>query len=188
MAMQPNHCLTAAGTAVATTTTNIKTVNAVTYTVDGVLKSITAAANITPTAAADLIVNPATIIPNGHSCLFVVVINSAGAYKLIQGDVMWKTSGTPVDLGGRDTSGNLTTENRYQGMKVIKRTAGVATFQPLREFAEFTSQFLPAIPAGYVPAAVVKVAATADFIPGTTAWTGVSTFYDVSMLPEQTQL
>lgn len=72
-----NRCFVAAGLAIATTATKIKTVNAVDYCIDGKMYSKAATDNITITAGAVQAVST--------FCKYLVSINAAGAVTVTKG-------------------------------------------------------------------------------------------------------
>ena len=74
-----NAAFTAAGVAMATTTTKAKTVNALTYLIDGVFKTKAGTDNFWTLAG--------TTVPDGSRCVFLFLIDSAGAATVFQGPI-----------------------------------------------------------------------------------------------------
>ena len=85
-----NLALTAAGVAMGTTTTKAKTVNSLTYLIDGVFK--------VKAGTDDFWTLSGTTVPIGGSCLFVFLINAAGTASVVQGPVSTTSTVTTVPV------------------------------------------------------------------------------------------
>ena len=178
--------LAAAGLAIDAVTSKFKTVNAVAYAVDGVFKSKAAA------TAIGFSVGHATV-PAGYSCLFTVAVDGAGNVSTYQGDLF------------KAEVNNLTGVTQYRAYILATNAAGTVAPQKSSKLVDTTSELMiaspPIPPAGSgAPAfgipdnlavfgAIKVVAGGADFVPGTTALTGIATFYDLAgILPAATVL
>ena len=179
-----NVVLAAGGLVIDATAATFETVNTIVYAIDGVFKSKAADGEI-PFSTGH------ATVPAGFSCLFVVGIDAAGAVTTYQGD-MFKSE---VDQAGA---------TKYRAYNLVTNAAGTVTPTKTSKLVATTSELLlasPAVPpatAGVavgipdnicVIGAIKIVAASADFVPNTTALTGVSTFYDFAgVLPAATAL
>ena len=99
-----NLCLAKAGLAIATTTTKIKTANAIDYAINGVLYTKAATDNIAMTAA--------DAQAAGTSCLYLVCIDKDGNVTTVKGDEVSTddvTSGKSVLTWPQPTSNDVVT-------------------------------------------------------------------------------
>ena len=178
--------LAAAGLAIDTVASKFKTVNAVPFSIDGVFKSKAAATAIGFSAGH-------ATVPAGFTCLFVIGVDKDGAVSTYQGD-LYKAE---VD--------QLTGVTKYRAYALTTNAAGTVIPTKTSKLVDTTSELLigspPIPPAGSGAAAqgipesvailgaVKVVAGGSDFVPGTTALTGISTFYDFAgVLPSATAL
>jgi len=177
--------LAAGGLAIDAVPAKFKTVNAIPYAVDGVFKTAKAA-----TTALVFSSGHATV-PLGFSCLFVVGLDAAGAVTTYQGDLFKAEVNT------------LTGATQYRAYVLSTNAAGIVTPVKTSKLVDTTSELLIAsppippalstvaqgIPDNVVPIGAIKIVAAADFIPNTTALTGVATYYDFAgVLPAATAL
>lgn len=77
--LSENAPYTAAGVAMATTTTKAKTANTLTYTIDGKLLSKAGTDNFWTLSG--------SVVPDGSRCVFLLYIDSAGAASVVQGPI-----------------------------------------------------------------------------------------------------
>lgn len=177
-----NRVFAAGGLAIDAAAEKFKTVNTIPFSIDGVFKSKAA-------ATALVFSSGHAVVPDGYSCLFVVALNAAGAVSTYQGD-LYKAE---VDQMG---------VTKYRAYARQSNAAGTVAPTKTSKLVDYTSELLhgsPAVP----PAAgafgipdnvavigIIKVAASgANFTPGTTALTGIATYYDVAgVLPAATAL
>jgi len=177
--------MAAAGLAIDAVPAKFKTVNAVPFTLDGVFKSKAAATAIAFSAGH-------ATVPAGYSCLFTVAVDGAGTVSTYQGD-MYKAE---VNTAGA---------TQYRAYILATNAAGTVSPQKTSKLVDTTSELMipspPVPPAGAgapafgipdnlaVIGAIKVVAGGADFVPGTTALTGISTFFDLAgVLPAATVL
>lgn len=114
-----NCAFTAAGVAMATTTTAVKTVNALTYLIEGVFKSKAGTDNFW--TAANSFTAMATV-PIGGSCIIALLIDAAGAATAIQGPVSLTATPTPLPVS------SLVAAKCIVG--TVKVVCGTANFVP----------------------------------------------------------
>lgn len=178
--------IAAAGLAIDTVTSKFKTVNAVPFSIDGVFKSKAAATAIDFTAGH-------VTVPAGYSCIFTVAVDAAGAVTTYQGD-LYKAE---VD--------QITGVTKYRAYVPVANAAGIVTPQKTSKLVDTTSELMIAqppipptgagAPAVGIPENVAIIGAIkivvggVDFVPRTTALTGLATFFDLAgVLPAATTL
>ena len=154
-------CLTKGVLAInAASAATVKTTNALTYGVGGVLytKAALAAQSIAPTHRFDgkpvTVADPAYVQPINSTVVYVVALNAAGTVAVVQGTY----AGQQVTYGS-DLS------------KIVTAGGG-----------------LPTLPAGYTPIGAIKVATNGSttFTPGTTLLDAAGltvTYSDLALLP-----
>jgi hypothetical protein len=182
-----NRVLTDPGFVIKTASSAIpKNGAAFTYTADGEFKSKTVDTDF-PLTGADC----NTKVPTGYTCLFVLCVKASdGSVKVFQSKQFLSNTALLVNKGGRDDNGNPVNETHYKVFRATKNSAGATALQEERGTVEYMSDVLPAIPAEYIPAGVVKVVnaqASADFTPGTTALDAANvtvTYTDIGVLPQ----
>jgi hypothetical protein len=86
--------LTAAGLAEGTNSATFKTVNTLTFTNNGVLKSLAATDN--------LVFNTGTALGNSQACLFAIWVNATGTVTTTQGPIV--ASGDPCPVPSQTTA------------------------------------------------------------------------------------
>lgn len=169
-ALLGNRCNTDGGLAEGTDAATFKTAATVDFTINGIhYTDASGTDNLTFTAGH-------TKLLDGYSQLFIIAIDSAGAYTSYQG--MAFKSETDVDGTTKYRGYNTDTIGDADTVRHVKSG-----------FLEtYNSAFLPTnVPDTVCPVGVIKVATSgADFTPGTTdlgAGTVTDTYYDVSVVP-----
>lgn len=151
-----NNVLTKAGAVIGATATAFTTGVAITTVIDGIMRSVAAFTNqaLVALSTSDL----ATFVqPSGLNAFYTQPANTTVYYVLCV-----NAAGTPRVVQGT-----------WQGQQV---QAGGATV--------VGDGTVPDVPDGWVPFALIKLASGgAVFIPGTTALTGLATFFDLNVLP-----
>lgn len=162
--------LASAALAIGSTATNIAH-GALSYLLDGVFR--TKAANSTGVAFSSGHLR----VKQNYSCLFVLTADAAGNLRTYQG----RPFKTEVVEGATKYRG-YTAELIPGGSDVKVTMSG--------DLVDLNCAFLPSgIPLTESVIGIAKVAPTsADFIPGTTALTGIVTFTNVAGLPDATNL
>lgn len=179
-----NLVLAAGGLAIDAVTSKFKTVNTIPFTIDGVFKSKAAATALVFSAGH-------ATVPAGYSCLFLVGLDGSGNVTTYQGD-LYKSE---VNQQG---------DTKYRCYNLVTNAAGTVAPQKTGRLVDYTAETAipqPAVPPaiGSTPSgipenvaiigAIKVVSGGSDFVPGTTALTGIATYYDLAgVLPATTQL
>ena len=114
-----NCAFTAAGVAMATTTTAVKTVNTLTYLIDGIFKAKAGTDNFW--TAANSFTALATV-PIGGSCIVALLIDAAGAASAIQSPVSLTATPNPLPVSALQQSKCI--------VGTVKIVCGTANFVP----------------------------------------------------------
>lgn len=160
----------AGGLAEGTAANTIKTVNAVPYTIDGVMYSKAATDNIAINVQGDNFV-----VPVNYRRQYLVCVDSSGTVKSYAGT-----------LFASEVVDGVT---KYRGYREVKDAYGLPTrYEALSALHDYTSNFLPPLPDGLCPIGIVSVApvTAATFTAGSTdlgAANVTPTYKDIGAVP-----